>query len=226
MKTTSMIEKALLSILLIATFAATNVFAQSTTIDKPTKVELNLIEGGGDGKAETLYYYLDVNKGNVKVIVDAKTDDRSTPLRVTLMDEDGKELLPVYVVATGAGKREVASRKFVRSQRVIVKIATQDDPQVNLLTYKIRFDVPDDLPKQIVSASDPSTNSENSTSTTSEETSTITADKTPIGSVSAISSTSPEPIIGRLAKSTTKALVKTKAKKEAKKILSIIIDDE
>jgi hypothetical protein len=120
--------------------------AQSS-MDKPTKVEQNVIEGEGDGKAETLYYYIDVNKGTIKVVVDAKTDDRSTPLRVTLMDEDGKELLPIYVVATGSGKRETASRKLVKGMRVVVKIATQDDPQVNHLTYKIRFQVPEDVPQ-------------------------------------------------------------------------------
>ena len=61
-------------------------------------------------KPKPSFYSFTATKVDVKVTVDAKTDDRSTPLRVTLMDEDGKELLPIYVVAKGAGQCEVGNK--------------------------------------------------------------------------------------------------------------------
>jgi hypothetical protein len=114
--------------------------AQSTDMDSPTALTSNTIEGEGDGTAETVYYSFTATKGDVKVTVDAKTDDRSTPLRVTLLDEDGKELLPIYVVAKGTGGREVGKKRFVRETKVILKIAMQDDKDVKLLSYKIKLD--------------------------------------------------------------------------------------
>ena len=114
--------------------------AQSNDIDSPTALTSNVVEGEGDGKAETVYYSFIATKGDVKITVDAKTDDRSTPLRVALLDADGKELLPIYVVAKGAGAREVGTKRFVRDTKVILKIRMDDDKDVKLLTYKIKLD--------------------------------------------------------------------------------------
>ena len=109
-------------------------------MDSPTVLTASVIEGEGDGKGETVFYSFTALKGDIKITVDGKTDKYSTPLRVFLMDEDGKELLPIYVVAKDSGAREVATKHFVREQKVIVKITTQDDAQVKLLTYKIKLD--------------------------------------------------------------------------------------
>ncbi len=128
----------LLMILSLTFVSATQ--AQSNDIDSPTELTAKVVEGEGDGKAETVYYSFTATKGDVKVTVDAKTDDRSTPLRVALLDEDGKELLPIYVVAKGAGAREVASKRFVRDTKVILKIRMDADKDINLLTYKIKLD--------------------------------------------------------------------------------------
>jgi hypothetical protein len=185
--------------------------AQTSSIDKPIKIEQNVIEAEGDGKAETLYYYIDVNKGTLKVVVDAKTDDRSTPLRVTLMDEDGKELLPIYVVATGSGKRETASRKLVKGMRVVIKIATQDDPQVNHLTYKIRLQVPEDVPQPTASIT------ENGTSSAPTQ----EGDSNSAPTQPASTPESQETALGTKAK--IRAKVKAAAKVEAKKVLSSIL---
>ncbi len=127
-----------LMILSLTLISATQ--AQSTDMDNPTALTSNIIEGEGDGKAETVYYSFTAEKGNVKVTVDAKTDDRSTPLRVALLDEDGKELLPIYVVAKGSGQREVGTKRFVRDTKVILRIRMDDDKDVKLLTYKIKLD--------------------------------------------------------------------------------------
>ncbi len=114
--------------------------AQSTDMDSPTELTSNVITGEGDGTAETFYYSFTATKGDLKVTVDAKTDYYSTPFRVTLMDEDGKELLPIYVVAKDAGQREVKTKHFVRETKVIVRIALEKDAHVKLLTYKIKLD--------------------------------------------------------------------------------------
>src|SRR5207237_7161158 len=130
---------------LILLVAASMVFglnakAQSNDIGSPTVLTATTIDGEGDGKGETVYYSFIATKGDLKVTVDAKTDYYSTPLRVTLLDEDDKEFLPIYVVAKDAGQREVKNRHFVREQKIIVKITTQDDKDIKLLTYKIKFD--------------------------------------------------------------------------------------
>lgn len=114
--------------------------AQSEDIDNPTPVTGNLISGEGDGKAQTIYYMFTAIPGDLKVTVDAKSDQYSTPVVVSLLDEDGKELLQVYNIAVGAGHREVKSRRFVRTQKVIVKIALREDAQVKLVSYKIKLD--------------------------------------------------------------------------------------
>jgi hypothetical protein len=138
MKTTKLYST-LMSIAMLALCTAA-VGAQSTDIDNPTAMTSTTIEGAGDGKGETIYYSFDALKGDVKVTVDAKTDYYSTPVQVTLLDENSKELLAIYVVAKGAGQREVRTRFFVRDQKVIVRISTRDDNEVKLLNYKVRIE--------------------------------------------------------------------------------------
>jgi len=141
-------------VLAITVICSGMLYAQSADMDAPTAMTSNVIEGEGDGKAETVYYSFTATKGDVKVTVDAKTDDRSTPLRVTLLDADGKELLPIYVVAKGSGTREVGTKRFVRETNVIVRIRMDDDKDVKLLSYKIKlegavkFEVPQAAPAE------------------------------------------------------------------------------
>jgi len=114
--------------------------AQSTDIDNPTILTANVIEGEGDGKAETFYYSFTAMKGDVKVTVDAKSDNYSVILDVSLLDEDGGQLLRIQNVATDVGKREVATKHFVRDQKVIVRVALPKDDHLKLLNYKIKLD--------------------------------------------------------------------------------------
>jgi hypothetical protein len=113
---------------------------QSTDIDNPTILTANMIEGEGDGKAETFYYWFTALKGDVKVTVDAKSDNYSVILDVVLLDEDGGQLLRIQNVATDVGKREVATKHFVRDQKVIVRVALPKDDHLKLLNYKIKLD--------------------------------------------------------------------------------------
>ncbi len=199
--------------------------AQSTDIDSPTMLTSNVIEGEGDGKAETFYYSFTANKGDVKVTVDAKTDNYSTPFRVTLMDEDGNELMPIYVVAKDTGQRQVVTKRFVRDTKVIVRIALDKDAHVKLLTYKIKLDgaVTVETPPAAVAtptavevspaqpveppASAPTTPADPATATPTEAT------PAAAGTDAATPKTS------------TKAKVKAKAKKEVKKVIDGILDN-
>jgi hypothetical protein len=113
---------------------------QSEDLDNPTPVTSNIVSGEGDGKATTYYYSFMAGPGDVKLTVDGKTDKYSSPLRVKLSDEDGKDLLDVYVVANNPSKREVGQRRFVRSQKVIMSVSMNDDAQVKLLSFKIKLD--------------------------------------------------------------------------------------
>src|SRR6187455_699581 len=82
--------------MLLALFLAHGVaIGQSEDRDSPTPVSSNVIEGEGDGKATTYYYSFSAGPGDLKVTVDGKTDNYSSPLRVKLSDEDGKELLDI-----------------------------------------------------------------------------------------------------------------------------------
>lgn len=114
--------------------------AQSTDIDNPTPVTSNVIEGEGDGKAETFYYSFTATKGDLKVTLDAKTDYYSVTMDAALTDEDGKELLKISDVATDTGQREVMTKHFVRETKVILRIRLPKDDHLKLLTYKIKLD--------------------------------------------------------------------------------------
>ncbi len=186
--------------------------AQSTDMDNPTALTSNIIEGEGDGKAETVYYSFTAEKGDVKVTVDAKTDDRSTPLRVTLLDEDGKELLPIYVVAKGTGAREVGKKRFVRDTKVILRIRMDDDKDVKLLSYKIKLDgaVKVETPP-IPTETTPTTEQLTPNPSTEQTTST---------------DSSAAPIDDKATKKTTlKNKIKKKVKKEAKKVVNDNLDN-
>ncbi len=185
--------------------------AQSTDIDSATVLTSQVIEGEGDGKGETVYYTFTATKGDMKVTVDAKTDSYSTNLKVTLMDEDGKELVPVYVTAKSAGQREVATKHFVREQKVIVKITTWDDAQVKLLTYKIKLDGAFKVEVPVVAAETTQTIEQSNPVPSTEQTTSTDSSTTP--------TTEPTTTTPKM-----KDKVKAKVKNAAKQALKSIID--
>lgn len=191
--------------------------AQSTDIDSPTMLTSNVIDGEGDGKAETFYYGFTANKGDVKITVDAKTDNYSTPFRVTLMDEDGNELVPIYVVAKDTGQRQVATKHFVRDTKVIVRVALEKDAHVKLLTYKIKLDgaVTVETPPVVVEAM-PAQPVDPAVSATPVD----PAAATPAEATPAAAGTD-----AAAPKVSTKAKVKAKAKKEVKKVIDGVLDN-
>jgi len=210
----------LLVILSLTFISATQ--AQSTDMDSPTALTSNVIEGEGDGKAETVYYTFTATKGDVKVTVDAKTDDRSTPLRVSLLDEDGKELLPIYVVAKGSVQREVKTKHFVRDTKVILKIRIDDDKDINLLTYKIKLDgaVKVETPLIPTETIPTETTPTESTPTTEQTTPNPSTEQTPSTDSSAM------PTDDKATKKMTlKDKIKKKVKKEAKKVVNDNLDN-
>ncbi len=131
--------KLILLVILSLTFISATK-AQSTDMDSPTALTTNVITGEGDGKGETLYYSFTATPGDVKVTLDAKTDNYSTPVEVVLLNEDGKELLQITAVAGDKMQRKVGAKHFVREQNVILRISTREDKEVKLLTYKIKLD--------------------------------------------------------------------------------------
>ena len=197
--------------------------AQSTDIDSPTALTSNVIDGEGDGKAETFYYSFTANKGDVKITVDAKTDYYSTPFRVTLMDEDGNELVPIYVVAKDTGQRQVVTKHFVRDTKVIVRVALEKDAHVKLLTYRIKLDgaVTVETPPVAVEVSpaqsvDPAAGATPADAAASAvPTTTEATPATP--ATTATDATAPP--------TSTKAKIKAKAKKEVKKVVDGILDN-
>lgn len=126
--------------MLLLVIAAVPATAQSSDPDSPSPLTSNVIEGEGDGQAVVYYYRFAAGPGEVKITVDAKTDYYSTPFVVDLLDEDGKQLEQIYVVATGSGKREVKQHKFLRQMPAILRLSTREDKEVKSLTYKIKLE--------------------------------------------------------------------------------------
>ena len=191
---------------------AQQAIAQSTDIDDPTPVTSNVIDGEGDGKAETFYYSFTATKGDLKVTLDAKTDYYSVTMDAALTDEDGKELLKISSIATDTGKREVMTKHFVRETKVILRIRLPKDDHLKLLTYKIKLEGaikidPPPVPTEI---------------TPGEQTVETPAPTDP-GAVTATPPAEASQAAGQPASALT-LKEKAKAKAQAKKILSKIID--
>jgi hypothetical protein len=215
----------LLAILSLTFARATQ--AQSTDMDSPTELTSNVITGEGDGTAETFYYSFTATKGDVKITVDAKTDYYSTPFKVTLMDEDGKELLPIYFVAKDTGQREVKTKRFVRETKVIVRIALEKDAHVKLLTYKIKLDgavkIAEPTPTAMpIPTATPTaeTNAMAPTEQTTPPPTEQTASSPPASETSAKTDSTTT-----AKKTTTTDKIKKKAKDAAKKTIKDIIDN-
>jgi hypothetical protein len=128
--------------------------AQSTDIDNPTILTSPVVEGEGDGSAETFYYKFTALKGDVKVTLDAKTDYYSVIMDAALTTEDGKELLKISAVANDTGKREVATKHFVHETDVILRVRLPKDEHLKLLTYKIKLDGAVKVQPDIASSTD------------------------------------------------------------------------
>ena len=197
--------------------------AQSTDIDQPTVLTSNVVEGEGDGKAETFYYTFTATKGDLKVTLDAKTDYYSVIMDAALTDEDGKELLKMSAVANDTGKREVMTKHFVRETKVILRVRLPKDEHVKLLTYRIKLEGaikidPPATPAEITTATPvaASPSAPDAAAATIPATATATASPTS----AADASTGAQPAT----QSTLKEKAKAKAKEQAKKILTKIID--
>lgn len=115
--------------------------AQSTDIDNPTPLSSNVIQGENEGENETLYYSFTATKGDVKITFDGKTKYHVKWIKVDLLNEDGSsELLNVSAGANTAGKRTIETKRFLREQKVILRISIDKDTLIGLLTYKIKLD--------------------------------------------------------------------------------------
>jgi len=198
--------------------------AQSTDIDNPTALTSNVIEGENEGQNETLYYSFMATKGDVKITFDGKTKNYSTWIKVDLLNEDGSsELFSLEGVATSTSKRTVGTKRFLREQKVMLRVSIDKDALMGFVNYKIRLDgaVKLDTPPTAPAEPTPAATSETSpapaatteASPPSEQTAQPATDST-TASVSAPKTTA-----------NTKDKVKTKAKKEVKKILGGILDN-
>ena len=195
--------------------------AQSTDLDNPTVLTASVIEGEGDGKVETFYYSFTAMKGDVKVTVDAKTDNYSVILDVSLLDEDGGQLLRIQNVATDTGKREVATQHLVRDQKVIVRVALPKDDHLKLITYKIKLDgsVKVETPVVPVEAAPVQTTAAPATvPATAEPAAAPTVPPDPAQPQTPAGTETPK-------KASTKSKVLEKIKKEAKKVVKDNVPD-
>ena len=208
--------------LTVCLFAGVNdTNAQSTDMDNPTVLSSNVVEGEGDGKAETFYYSFTAMKGDVKVTVDAKSDNYSVILDIALLDEDGRQLLRIQNVATDIGKREVATKHFVRDQKVIIRVALPKDDHLKLITYKIKLDgsVKVETPVVPVEAAPVQTTAAPATvPATAEPAAAPTVPPDPAQPQTPAGTETPK-------KASTKSKVLEKIKKEAKKVVKDNVPD-
>jgi hypothetical protein len=207
--------------LLLLTLGAATAAAQSSDPDSPTQMTSNVVEGEGDGHAAAFYYRFAGGPGDVKIAVDGKTDGYSSPLKVELMDEDGKTLESVYVVAVKTGKREVKKFHVIRQQPVIMKVSMQDDPDIKLLTYKIKLEGDVGFPAgegTETSASADGTQPTQNSSVSSESPTTTTPTENQPATESADSTASGEQSNTEQSQPSIKQQTKEKAKEKAKTV--------
>ncbi|MGI8638889.1 MAG: hypothetical protein ACR2MG_02930 [Pyrinomonadaceae bacterium] len=213
----------ILTTILSLTFGLT-ARAQSTDIDSPTALTSNVIEGEGDGKAETFYYSFTATKGDVKVTLDAKTDYYSVIMDVSLTDEDGKELLKISAVATDTGKREVATKHFVRDTKVILRVRLPKAENLKLLTYKIKLDGAVKVETSPATVETTPTAGQTNTTQTSEQPANSTA---PTADSPTTTADSPATADGEKKKTNSKLKdkLKKKVKDATKKTVKDIVDN-
>ena len=130
----------ILTAILALTFGLT-AQAQSTDIDNPTPLTANIIEGEHEGESEALYYSFTATKGDVKITFDGKAKYYSGWVKVQLLNEDGSsEIFSLDGEATSTSKRTAGTKRFLRGQKVILRVSIEKDALVGLIKYKIRLD--------------------------------------------------------------------------------------
>ena len=129
------------SLLLLAVLTAQAAAQVSTDPDSPTPMTTNVVAGKSNGKARTHYYSFvatAADPGEVKVKVTASTDERSTNLRVNLLDEDGQTVMnEIYVIPNRDPATKVGKHTFAERQKVVLRVTLPEDPQVKLLNYRV-----------------------------------------------------------------------------------------
>ena len=118
--------------------------AQEPSTDKknPTPMTTNTVEGEYDGLETTHYYSFMANKGTVEVILSAETQRYSKLVDAELLDETGRSLLLVGVVAKEELQTESKTVTLIRKQRVILRVFLREDTDIKHLTYKVQVGGP------------------------------------------------------------------------------------
>ncbi len=218
----------ILTAILALTFGLT-ARAQSTDIDNPTPLTSNVIEGEHEGETETLYYSFTATKGDVKITFDGKTKYYSGWVKVELLNEDGSsELFKIDGMATSTSKRTAGTKRFLREQKVILRVSIEKDAVVGLINYKIRLDgaVKFEAPPAGGEAAPPATEAAPPTEETAppaEATNSNPPPTTAKPSPTTTTTTGGEQTAPK--KATTKERIKAKTKTEAKKILKDVVDN-
>jgi hypothetical protein len=226
----------LFAVVLCCLTAAVSAGAQSTDMDTPTPLTSNVINGEGDGKGESLYYSFTATQGDLKLNLDAKTDNYSTPVEVVLLTEDGKELLQVTAVAGDKMERVVGTKHFVREQNVILRISTREDKQVKLLTYKVKLDGAIKIQAPVIAPATPATPAavvpDTPASAAIDPAPAAVPADVPAPATTAVPTADPAPAAAAPANSAkqpstgakVKEKVKAKAKDSAKKVVDDLLD--
>ncbi len=197
--------------------------AQSTDIDNPTVLTSNIIEGEHEGESEALYYSFTATKGDVKITFDGKTKYYTGWVKVELLNEDGSiELFSLNGEATSTSKRTAGTKRFLRGQKVILRVSIEKDGLVGLINYKIRLDgaVQFEAPPATEETPKPTTEETPSQPAESPAKPSEQTEETPSTESKTPAETKPSP-----AKNATIEKVKKKAKKKAKKVFDSILDD-
>lgn len=202
--------------------------AQSTDIDNPTALTSNVIEGENEGENETLYYSFTATKGDVKITFDGKTKNYSTWIKVDLLNEDGSsELFSLEGVATSTGKRTVGTKRFLREQKVMLRVSIDKDALMGFVNYKIRLDgaVKLDTPPIAPAEATPAATTETSPAPAATTETSLPAEQAPSTEAQPAADSTAPPVAAPKTATKDKDKLKVKAKKEVKKLLGGILDN-
>jgi len=125
------------SILLCSTLC----IAQEPSTDKnnPAIMTSNTVEGEYDGLETAHFYTFTANKGEVEVIVTAQTEKYSLLVDAELLDQTGRQLLLVNVVAKEQPQTESRTVKIIHKQPVILRVFLRKDNDIKHLNYKVQI---------------------------------------------------------------------------------------
>lgn len=95
--------------------------AQSSR-QNPIALTTNQIDGQEEPRGQSQFYAFDAGPGDVTATLDGMTDFYSSNMRITMLDETGRELAVLPMTATGLGSKQSVKMHLSRRQPIVMQV--------------------------------------------------------------------------------------------------------